>query len=310
MGGLDAIFRLTPIRFSRAWQSYIGSAAFDRAVAPRLPPARVLVCFAGSAMASFRRARELGYEQLHLESASAHVVHARRMYDQAARRHPIEADWLHPRLIRRILQEYAAADVIWVNSEYSRETFLQEGVPASKLRRRFLPVDKRFTPCFTASPAHDGLHAVYVGSLCVTKGVPVLLDAFARLADPKARLTLVGGYGSRGMRKYLHAALRNDPRIAIVSGDPLAYLRQADVLVHPSYSDGFGLAPMEALASGLPVIVTEDTGMKEHVREGLNGYIVPTGRWEPILARLEHIANSKARPDSRDKAPAPLAVSQ
>ena len=61
------------------------------------------------------------------------------------------------------------------------------------------------------------------------------------------------------------------------------------VCVHPSFTDGFGLAPAEALACGVPVIVTEDTGMKELVEEGVNGYIVPTGSWEAILERLKHL---------------------
>jgi glycosyltransferase involved in cell wall biosynthesis len=46
---------------------------------------------------------------------------------------------------------------------------------------------------------------------------------------------------------------------------------------------------MEAMACGLPVIVTEATGMKEHVSVGENGYIVPTGSWEAILERLEFL---------------------
>jgi glycosyltransferase involved in cell wall biosynthesis len=74
-------------------------------------------------------------------------------------------------------------------------------------------------------------------------------------------------------------------------GDPLPALRRADVYVHPTYEDGFAYSPMEALACGVPVIVTEDTGMKEHVVEGVNGYIVPTGNWEALLERMEHVLN-------------------
>jgi glycosyltransferase involved in cell wall biosynthesis len=49
---------------------------------------------------------------------------------------------------------------------------------------------------------------------------------------------------------------------------------------------------MEALACGVPVIVTEDTGMKEYVRNGENGFIVPSGSWQPIIERLEYLAHS------------------
>ena len=53
---------------------------------------------------------------------------------------------------------------------------------------------------------------------------------------------------------------------------------------------------MEALACGVPVIVTEDTGMKEHVREGQNGYIVPTGDWQAIYERLEYLSRNQLVP--------------
>jgi glycosyltransferase involved in cell wall biosynthesis len=128
----------------------------------------------------------------------------------------------------------------------------------------------------------------------VTKGVPVLLDAFRRLKG-EVELVLLGGWGSRGMRKYVQSCVATDSRVRVSVGDPLEELRSADVLVHPSYSDGFGYAPMEALACGVPTVVTEDTGMKEHVREGVNGWVVPTGSADAILEKLEHLRRHPLR---------------
>jgi glycosyltransferase involved in cell wall biosynthesis len=176
-----------------------------------------------------------------------------------------------------------------VNSEYTRQSFLEAGVAERKLRRRRLDVDSRFVSP-AGKPRMRGLRIVYVGGLTVAKGVPVLIDAFSRLADPNAQLTLVGGSGSRGMSRYLKAALLADGRIFVAPGDPLPHLQAADVCVHPSWSDGFGYGPAEALACGVPVIVTEDTGMKELVREGENGWVVPTGSVQAIVERLERFA--------------------
>jgi glycosyltransferase involved in cell wall biosynthesis len=81
--------------------------------------------------------------------------------------------------------------------------------------------------------------------------------------------------------------------------DPLAHLQQADVLVHPSWEDGFAYAPMEALACGVKVIVTEDTGMKEHVQQGETGYVVPTGDWRAILECLKRLGQAKRRVSTR-----------
>jgi glycosyltransferase involved in cell wall biosynthesis len=56
----------------------------------------------------------------------------------------------------------------------------------------------------------------------------------------------------------------------------LPHLRQARLCVHPAYEDGFAYAPAEALACGVPLIVSEDTGMKELIGDG-DGLVVPSG---------------------------------
>jgi glycosyltransferase involved in cell wall biosynthesis len=287
---LGPVARFTPVRFSPAWKAYLGSAVFDRAVAGRLPAAHTFVGFAGMSLASFRRARRLGSTQLRLESPTAHVQQVRALHERAYADCPVEGDWLGPRLLERTLEEYELADVIVVNSEYVRQSFLARGFPEAKLQRRHLSVDGRFA---LGPRRRDGrFRVVYVGSLYTTKGIAVLLKAFHQLLDPMARLTLVGGSGSRGMRRYLERCLERDHRVRIEPGDPLPHLQAADVYVHPSYQDGFGLAPMEALACGVPVLVTEDTGMKEHVRPGENGFVVPTGDAQSLLRRLQEIRAS------------------
>ena len=132
------------------------------------------------------------------------------------------------------------------------------------------------------------------GEPTVAKGVPVLIDAF-RYIPGSIELILFGGWSTRAMRRYLHACMQADLRLRIEGGDPLRELQRADILVHPSYADGFGFAPMEALACGIPVIVTEDTGMKEYVQEGINGWIVRTGDVKALTERLRHAVSRVAR---------------
>jgi glycosyltransferase involved in cell wall biosynthesis len=59
------------------------------------------------------------------------------------------------------------------------------------------------------------------------------------------------------------------------------------VYVHPTYEDGFGYAPAEALACGAPIIVTEDTGMKELVRPGGGRAGDLNGDLEALIGALE-----------------------
>ncbi|HSZ70326.1 MAG TPA: glycosyltransferase family 4 protein [Solirubrobacteraceae bacterium] len=123
----------------------------------------------------------------------------------------------------------------------------------------------------------DRFDVLYIGSLSVAKGVPLLIDAVRCLPFPDLRLLLVGNWKSRGMRRFVEAARLADPRIVVCPGDPLGHLQRARLCVHPSFEDGFAYAPAEALACGVPVLVSEDTGMKELVDPGRTGMVLPTG---------------------------------
>lgn len=279
--------RIPPIRFNPGLQQYLDFDRFDRMVARRLTSAPdVTTAFCGQALHTFDRARALGCPRLELIAPTSHLAHVWRQHERARARYPIEGDWLNRAHLERALAEYDRADVIHVCSAYAWDTFVNEGVPAGKLRRLSPTVDARFRP--PVSHTADGtFRIVYTGALSVVKGVPLLLDALAAFNCPGAELTLVGATGSRGMRRLVEQRCAADPRLRIAPGDPLPHLQQADLYVHPSYQDGFGYAVAEALACAVPAIVTEDTGAKELVTPGVNGEIVPTGNSEALLAAIQ-----------------------
>ena len=257
---------------------------FDGAVARRLGDTEKHLAFSGHAIRTFRAAHDA---QKVLASPTAHVNLVSRQFAMASDRYRIESPWLNDVGRLRALAEYEHADVIQVSSDYARRSFLEAGVAPEKLEVVQLEIPTRFAK--RLEPIHDGVFRVlYVGSLTVAKGVPMLVDAFSRLSG-SAELVLVGGWATRGMRRYLQARMAADDRIVCVTADPLPYLQRASVLVHPSFSDGFGYAPMEALACGVPVVVTEDTGMAEHVEDGVNGFVIATGDEGAVVERLEDV---------------------
>jgi glycosyltransferase involved in cell wall biosynthesis len=297
------LFRWPPYRWHHSWRECLAGELFDRAVARRLATIDVFHGFGGTCLRSFRQARRIGIGQLIVESATSHIDNVWRQHRAAAAAYPIEESWLSAALYRKTLREYALADAIVVSSEYARHSFLARGVPAAKVRSRIQTVGRRFTPPL-AWPTRAGFNVIYVGRLQVTKGVPVLMDAFARLEDPGATLTLVGGTATEEMDRYLRHRLAADRRITIAPGDPLPYLHRADVLVHPTYEDGLALAPMEALACGVPVLVTDDTGMKEHVSRGHNGFVLPTGDVDSLVEHLRLIRSHPLRGTFQSPRPA------
>lgn len=290
---LTELPRYTPLRFYPGSLAYAGSLAFDVAM-QRLVQSewRGFTGFSGQTLHTLRRARRLTVGPLAVVAANSHVSNVLHQHSVAVRRYPIERTWINTHLARRMLAEYHVADTIFVASEYTRETFRSAGVPEDKLVKIPLAAHHRYQRR-KQRPSTDFFQVVYVGSLTVAKGVPVLLEAFTKVAGPDWRLKLVGGWSTRGMRLYLHSWLAADRRISIAPGDPLPRLVAADVAVHPSFDDGFGYGPMEALAMGIPVVVTDHTGMKEHVVEGVNGYVVPAGEVDALAERLRILSGSK-----------------
>ena len=269
-GWLSWAVRYTPLRFSPSWQSHVVNDAYDRRVAATIQKLQsadgfahvpqAVMGFVGKSLRSFRAARRAGIEQTELVAANSHVENVARLHTRAAADSGLRDSWLNRAQIRKTLREYALADQIYVHSEYVRQSFLDAGIPAAKLVRTVLHPDPRFVPP-QRRPDDDTLR-------------------------------IVGGWSTRRVRRRLQSRVTQHPRITVQPGDPLPVLQKADVFVHPSYEDGFGYAPMEALACGVPVVVTEDTGMKEYVREGVNGFVVPTGSVDAIVAALENLVRS------------------
>jgi len=271
--GRSPLGRLT--RFSPALRNLRRSIAFDRQAARRLPAAEHLLAFNGQALEQLRAAPRAGYLTAALVSANPHMRSLLRQHLKAHRQYPLEGTWA-THLLGRNLEEYERAERIYVASRYTWESFVEEGVPEERLSLFPLTPDPRFQPR-AATGVPSTFDVVFVGRLCVTKGVPLLVDAIGRLPHDDLRLVLVGGWSSRGMRRFLQRACARDPRIEIGPGDPLPHLHRAGLFVHPAYEDGFAYAPAEALACGVPVLVSEDTGMKELIDPGVNGVILPTG---------------------------------
>ena len=284
-GGLAGLLAALPVPVSPGVRARSFMLDYDRRAAERLPAGDHLIAFNSQALAQMEAAAAAGYETRRLVSANSHINRLVRRHALAHRRYPLEGSWA-AHLVRRNLAEYARADTVYYASDYIRESFLQEGYPAERLQRFPLTPDPRYTPG-RREPRGETFEIVYVGSLVVHKGVPLLIDAVRRLPHSDLRLTLVGGWASRGMRRFVQGAIAADPRIAARPGDPLPHLRSAAVCVHPAYEDGFAYAPAEALACGVPVIVSEDTGMKELIGSDAAGVVVPTDDPQALSEAIE-----------------------
>jgi glycosyltransferase involved in cell wall biosynthesis len=118
------------------------------------------------------------------------------------------------------------------------------------------------------------------------KGVHYLIEGFRRAALTGARLILAGPVDPAfrsvlGRYPGLFEAVGSVPRSQVQE----RYL-DADVFVMPSLADSYGLVVSEAMSAGLPVIVSENTGMADFISDGREGFVVPIRDSEAIADRL------------------------
>jgi colanic acid/amylovoran biosynthesis glycosyltransferase len=139
---------------------------------------------------------------------------------------------------------------------------------------------------------------LYVGRLSAAKGVPILLQAIAAVAERHSdlQLTIVGDGPDRQSLEHQASELGIRDRLKFVgyqSQDAVCgYLQACDVFVLPSFAEGLPVVLMEAMATGIPVVTTAIAAISELVEDGINGYLVPPGAIEPLAQRLDQLLSN------------------
>ena len=200
---------------------------------------------------------------------------------------------------RRMLRR--AARVLAV-SHAERVQLNELGIDPAAIRLIPNPIDlDEFTSPVTrgafrrrvALPA-TGRVVVFLGKLTRRKRVDVLVRAFARLDRSDTWLVIAGNdMGAGADVRSLVRALGLEPRTlftGLLRGrDRLEVLADADVLVYPSQDEIFGLVPLEALLSGTPAIVADDSGCGEVMRAMGGGPVVPLGDVDALARAIDGV---------------------
>jgi hypothetical protein len=282
---LRRLGRALPVRAEQV-VDFAACRAFDRQVAGgigRAGAGAVLACEI-SALDTFRAAKRVGMVTI-LDAPSFHHAVQDRATPAA------EAPWLHERIVNVKRAEIALADHVITVSDLARAGYVEAGVPDARVHAVAVGADTRlFHP--GAGGARD-LSApctfLFTGATIHRKGIDVLLQAFAELRRSHpgaARLVVVGPRGDS------HALLERpenhdvEVRPAVAQAELVELYRRADCFVLPSRHDSFGMAVIEAMACGLPVIVSEMVGAREAVEEGRSGWVLPLADASTLAMRM------------------------
>jgi glycosyltransferase involved in cell wall biosynthesis len=135
-----------------------------------------------------------------------------------------------------------------------------------------------------------------VGRISKEKNLQILSDIFKQLntAGKDIHLILVG---EGPYMQELQSELSNDKKVTFIGylkGEDLSHsYASSDVFIFPSATDTFGKVVLEAQASGLPVIVTDQGGPKENMIQGKTGYIVPGNDVAAFVSRVLELYNDR-----------------
>lgn len=164
-----------------------------------------------------------------------------------------------------------------------------------------LPADTRSRVRHELGIPADALVVGFVGRVVRDKGVVELADAWReiRAAVPAAHLLVVGPFEAQDpLPAQVEHALRSDPSVHLtgMNWDTPAFYAAMDVVVLPTYREGFPNVPLEAAAMGLPVVATRVAGCVDAVADGVTGTLVPAREPAPIRdAVLAYLADPALR---------------
>ncbi len=266
---------------------------FDRRIAARIRRERpeVVIGHDTSCLETLSAAREVGATAI-LNQMIGHLAIGDAILREEASRQPLWADSLHAGapawLIDQCRAEALTADVILSPSPYVTQTLTDIGVAPDKIRLQPFGVRiDRFRPA--EQPRGDGkIRLLYVGQISQRKGLSYLLDAMARLGRSDLELVLVGGLVGAGRGLEAHQQyFRHIPNVP--HHEVAELFRSADLFVYPSLHEGSALALIEAMASGLPVITTLNSGTL--ARDGEDGLIVPVRDVDALAGAITRLAD-------------------
>lgn len=282
--------RLSWLRWNTGRLQLMQDVRLGHWAARQLETVRPSLCyvFTQVGLETLRWARANGVPSI-LETPNGHIRNFRGVYEAETRRWGSGHYWGHPTdaMVARVEEEYRLADHIRVSSTWARNSLISYGIPSSKITVLQQSVDiARFSPGAAPQERSERLRLVFVGSLDLRKGFPYLLDAVRRAHPHRFRLSVVGATGDRACRR-LFARLREGLPVEASPGDPLPALRASELFVFPTLEDGSPFAVAEAMACGLPVIVTRACGAAEWVEPGRSGWIVAERSAEELAEALD-----------------------
>jgi glycosyltransferase involved in cell wall biosynthesis len=265
---------------------YAGKMAFDRIVAREIPPADAVLGVFASCALTLKRAHAGGSLAV-LNFVNSHPKEHNRFLREFGGLRGRNHEFVAEQVVRRVERELELADLVLVPSKFVADQLVRQGFSITRISVIPYGVDLEvYKPPTLLRPAGP-VQCLFVGQVSHRKGVPSLLRAARQL--PAINFILAGPLVSRDVLRDL------PPNVRRIGPMPIervsALMRASDIFVLPSIEDSYGLVVIEAMASGLPAIVTDHVGASEVINPGQDGLVVPTGDDDALVSAIRRLAD-------------------
>ncbi|RCR67137.1 glycosyltransferase family 4 protein [Larkinella punicea] len=247
------------------------------------------------AFQAFQQAEQAGISHRILFQLHPHPLSVRTILSEEINRLPFASQSIRAEMefsladqrLEGLIAEPQLATSCVVASQFTRKTLIENGLVAGQIRVVPYGVDTAAFPQRRKVPTAHPFRIIFVGRMNQRKGLADLLQAVRLLKSHTIEVVLCGrGYIDHNILKE-YKDLKIKVHEAIGLSRLVQELQQSHVFVLPSLAEGFAHVILEAMATGLPVITTENTCGPDVIVEGKHGYLVPIRNPERLAVLLD-----------------------
>lgn len=262
---------------------------FDKNASQKLSKeSNCVIALSDSALFTLREAKRKDKLTI-LERGSSHILFAQKILEEEFSKQGKVFTSFTKQHLERSLAEYDEADYIAIPSSFVKRTFIEQGVPESKLIVNPYGVDLSE---FKQIDKEDNIfRIIYAGGGTLRKGYHYLLQAFYELDLHDAELWHLGSISDE-VKPYLEKYRHNN---WILKGhqpqkELYKYYSQGNMFIMPSIEEGFAMVQFQAMACGLPLICTTNTGGEDLIsKNGEEGFVIPIRDVEAIKEKILYL---------------------
>jgi glycosyltransferase involved in cell wall biosynthesis len=250
---------------------------FDAWVKRQIPEGTAIFSSYGYTVESFRKARQSGGMTL-LDGGNSHPENFWNIVKEEHERWGEKVDPYPRKWNEGGRKSVELTDWVFSPSSYVTNSFIAKGFPAERVLSLPYPIDlTHFSPEPAVKLPDGPLKVVCTGGVSLRKGFPYLLEAMRLIRKERDAVLLL----TEGVHESMLRLINDYPDVPIDWAPRLDHdrlgerLKSGHVFALLSLEDGFALTAAEAMACGIPVVLTPNTGFSDFVIPGKNGEIVP-----------------------------------